>query len=185
MATPLDVSALKQFGGVFSFLFVLVLVYAILSQTAWFKEKQGMAALIALTAAFMTLFSTIAMKTINMMAPWFVLFVIFVILFILVFMIFGYSQKDVTEFVTSGEFGVGMWVMAVMIIIGVGSLVAVVNEEVGFKALTEGNVSVAGEELPASQEYGFWQTVFHPKILGMVLILLISYFAVRQISKVE
>lgn len=185
MATPLDISALKQFSGVFSFLFVLVLVYAILSQTAWFKEKHGMAAMIALIAAFMTLFSSIAMKTINLMAPWFVLFVIFMILFILAFMIFGYSQKDITDFVSGGEFGVGMWVMAIMIIIGVGSLVAVINEEVGFKGLTEGNVSMYGDSVPTSQEYGLWQTVFHPKILGMVLIMLIAFFAVRQISKSE
>ena len=184
MVSPLDISALKQFSGIFPFLFVLVLVYAILSQTSWFKEKQGMAALIALIAAFMTLLSNIAIKTINLMAPWFVLFMIFVILFILAFMVFGYDIKTITDFVTSGEFGIGMWVMTIMIIIGLGSLVAVVNEEVGFKKLTEGNVSMAWEQTEEEQ-YGFWQTIFHPKILGMVLVLLIAYFSVRQIAKSE
>ena len=184
MVSPLDISALKQFSGIFPFLFVLVLVYAILSQTSWFKEKQGMAALIALIAAFMTLFSTIAIKTINLMAPWFVLFVTFIILFMLVFMVFGYDIKTITEFITSGEYGIGIWAMAIMIVIGVGSLVAVVNEEVGFKGLTEGNVSMSGEQ-PASEQYGFWQTLFHPKILGMALVLMVAFFTVRQITKNE
>ena len=183
MATPLDIGALKQFSGIFSFMFVLVLVYAILSTTPWFKERKGLAGLISLLAAFLTLFSTIASKTITLMAPWFVLFVIFTILFILMFMIFGYDIKTITDFVTSGEFGIGIWVMAIMIVIGVGSLVAVVNEEVGFQKLTGGNVSMAGE--PVTSDFGFWQTLFHPKILGMVLVLMVAFFTVRQISKNE
>ncbi len=184
MATPLDISVLKQFGGVFPFLLVLVLVYAVLSQTAWFKEKQGMAALIAIITAIMTLLSPIAIKTINLMAPWFVLFVIFTILFILAFMMFGYDQKAITAFVTEGEFGIGTWVMAIMIIIGVGSLVAVINEEKGFRTLAEGD-NVTGYVKPADEAYGFWQTLFHTKVLGMVLVLMIAFFTIRQMTKSE
>ncbi|VVB81190.1 Uncharacterised protein [uncultured archaeon] len=185
MATFLDIAGLKQFSGLFPFLLVLVLVYAVLSQTSWFKEKQGMAALIAVIAAIMTLFSSIAMKTINLMAPWFVLFIIFSILFILVFMMFGYTQKDVTEFITSGEYGIGIWAMAIMIVIGAGSLAAVLNEEVGLEKLTAGNVSSVGAETGTPANYGFWQTLFHPKILGMVLIMMIAFFTMRQLVKTE
>jgi len=182
MATPLDITALKQFSGIFPFLLVLVLVYAVLSMTDWFKEKKAWAALIAIIAAFMTLMSPIAIKTVNMMAPWFVLFVVFAILFILAFMMFGYKQEDITKFVTEGEFGIGIWVMSIIIIIGVGSLVAVVNEEVGFAKLAGENVTAA--ERPTG-EFGFWQTIFHPKILGMVLILLVAFFTIRQMTKIE
>jgi len=185
MATFLDIAALKQFSGIFPFLLVLVLVYAILSQTSWFKERQGMAALIAVICAIMTLFSSIAMKTINLMAPWFVLFVVFAILFILVFMMFGYTQKDVTEFVTSGEYGVGIWAMAIMIVIGAGSLAAVLNEEVGLENLTAVNVSSVGAQTSTSAEYGFWQTLFHPKVLGMILVLMVAFFTMRQLVKTE
>ncbi len=184
MATPLDIGALKQFSGVFSFMFVLVLVYAVLSVTSWFKERKGLAGLVALLAAFLTLFSSIATKTINLMAPWFVLFVIFTVLFIMVFMIFGYDTKAITDFVSSGEFGVGIWVMAIMLIIGIGSLVAVVNEEIGFQKLTEGNATMDGGQ-PTTNDFGFWQTLFHPKILGMVLVLLIAYFTVKGLTKNE
>ena len=185
MPTPLDIGMLKSFSGVFPFLLILVLLYAILIKTEWFREKQGIAAVIAVLAAFMTLVSPIAIKTINLMAPWFVLFAIFLILFMLAFMMFGYEMKDITKFLTEGEFGVGTWVMAIMIIIGVGSLVAVINEEKGFTSLTEGkNVTYAGAK-PVEVEFGFWQTLFHPKMLGMALVLLIAMFAIKCISKNE
>jgi hypothetical protein len=182
MATPLDISALQQFGGIFPFLLVLVLVYAILSRSEWFKEKQGMAALIAVICAIMTLFSKIAIKTINLMAPWFVLFIIFGIMIVLAYMAFGISKDKIIETMTGEEYGgaFGMWVISIMLIIGLGSLFTVINEEKGFRALTEGNVTVG--EKPPSEQYGFWQTLFHPKVLGMVLILLVAYFTIGKMS---
>jgi hypothetical protein len=182
MVTPLDITALQQFGGIFPFLLVLVLVYAILSRSEWFKEKQGMAALIAVICAIMTLFSRIAIKTINLMAPWFVLFIIFGVLIVLAYMAFGIDKDTIIGTMTGEEYGgaFGMWVISIMLIIGLGSLFTVINEEKGFRELTAGNVSMG--EKPPSEEYGFWQTLFHPKVLGMVLILLVAYFTIGKMS---
>lgn len=181
MATPLDITGLKHFEGLFPFLLVFVLIYAFLTRTDWFKERQGMAALIAILAALMTLVSDIAIQTVNMMAPWFVLFVIFAILFMLAFMTLGISSDQITEFVTSGKSSVGNWVMAIMLIIGLGSLATVVNEQVGFEELAEGNETV--REVTEPQEAGFWETLFHPKILGLVLLLLVSFFTIKYMSE--
>jgi len=182
MATPLDITALQQFSGVFPFLLVLVLVYALLSMSDMFKQRQGLAALIAVIAAIMTLFSRIAIKTINLMAPWFVLFVIFGVLLILAYMAFGISKEKIIETITGEEYGgsFGMCVIAIMLIIGVGSLFFVINEEKSFKDLAAGNVSMG--ERPVEQTYGFWQTLFHPKVLGMVLVLLVAYFTISKMS---
>jgi len=184
MVTPLDISALQQFSGIFPFLLVLVLIYAILTRTEWFKEKQGMAALIAVIAAIMTLFSGIAIKTINLMAPWFVLFVIFGVLLILAYMAFGIDKDTIFKTITGVEYGgaFGFWVLAIMLIIGVGSLFTVVNEEVGFRKLTAENGSAV--ERP-SEEFGFWQTLFHPKILGMLLVLLVAFFTIGKMTSGE
>lgn len=179
MATLLDVTALQHFSGLFPFLLVLVLSYAFLSKTDWLKDKQGTAVLIAVLLAFMTLLSSIAMKTINLMAPWVVLLIIFTLLFMLVFMVFGYSQKDITSFITSGEFGAGGWIMALMIIIGVGSLIFVVNQEFG------GLENLGGEQAAVEGEVGFWQTIFHPKILGMALIMLIALLTIKHMTKMQ
>lgn len=184
MATPLDITALKQFSGIFPFLLVLVLVYAILSRTEWFKEKQGIAALIAVLAAIMTLFSKVAIGTINLMAPWFVLFVIFGVLLVLAYMSFGVSEKTVIETITGSEYGssFGMWVLSIMLIIGLGSLFTVINKEQPIAELG-GNVTGAAAAQP--QEFGFWQTLFHPKVLGLALVLMIAYFTIGKISSSE
>jgi len=180
MVSPLDVTALEHFRGLFPFLLVLVMVYAFLIRSDMFKENKGIAALIAVVIGIMTLFSRIAMKTLNLMAPWFVLFIIFAILFILAFMMFGFGQDKIMSFVESGEFGVGMWVMAIMVVIGLGSLATAINEEVGFSSLDASNASGVGA---GGSEAGFWKAVFHPKILGMVLIMMVAFFTVRQLSK--
>ncbi len=182
MVTPLDISALQQFSGIFPFLLVLVLVYAVLARTDWFKDKQGVAGLIAFIAAVMTLFSNVAMKTINLMAPWFVLFIIFGVLLILAYMAFGIDKDTIFKTITGEEYGgsFGFWVLAIMLIIGIGSFATVFNEEAGFRKLAEtGNVT--GVEKP-SEQFGFWETLFHPKVLGMILILLIAFFTIGKLS---
>lgn len=181
MATPLDIGALKAFDKLFTFILVTILVYAFLSSTALFKERKLIAALVAVLAGLLTLTSNLAIQSINLMAPWFVLFVIFALLMMLGFMLFGYDMGDIKDFVTSGEYGIGQWVWVIIAIIGIGSVAAVWNMEYGFGALTGENVTV--EEQPAAGEYGFWETIFHPKILGMALVLLIAFFTVKYMSE--
>ncbi|HLF55013.1 MAG TPA: hypothetical protein VI612_04805 [Candidatus Nanoarchaeia archaeon] len=181
MATPLDITALQHFTGIFPFLLVLILVYAILTRTPIFKERQGMAALIAVLAALMTLFSQIAIKTINMMAPWFVLFIIFGILMMLAYMSFGISEKTVMDVITGDNYGgaFSFWVLSIMLIIGLGSLFTVINEQ---KAIAE---LAGGEEKVDTGELGFWQTLFHPKVLGMIVVLLIAFFTIGKMASSE
>ena len=182
MATPLDITALKQFQGIFPFLFVLVIVYAVLARTDWFKDKQGIAALIAFLAAIMTLVSNVAMKTINLMAPWFVLLVLFIVLTLLTYMVLGFKPEEIVTFIKEGHFAAGTFVMVLLLIIGLGSLMAVLNEELGgLEKLQSGNMSVAG----APDNYGFWQTIFHPKVLGLAMVMLIALFTIKYMTSNE
>jgi len=180
MATPLDISLLQQFSGVFPFLFVLVLIYAVLQMTDMFKEKKGLSGAIAFITAIMTLLSGVAIKTINLMAPWFVLFMIFGVLMILAYMAFGISKEKILEILTGSEYGgtSSTWVIAIMLIIGLGSLFTVINEERGFPLSEEAGVA----EAQPPGETGFWETLFHPKILGMVLVLLIAFFTLGKLA---
>lgn len=181
MVTPLDVGLLQRFDVVFPFLFVFVLTYAVLTRVEWLlKDKQFIALLAAFALAVMTLFSRIAVKTINRMAPWFVLLIIFGILFIVAFHAFGIQEKTIGDILTSKEHGTTFanWVIALMLIIGLGSLASVVSEEVGFTQLPEGGVSETGVAEPV----GFWATIFHPKILGFALIMLIAMFTISKLA---
>lgn len=179
MVTPLDIGALKEFNAIFAMLFVFVTVYAILQSLEWFKEKKVAAGLIAFTLSFMTLYSTVVMKTITLMAPWFVLFIIFITLIMLGFMMLGTDMKKITELLYSGEFNIGILLFSFLLVIMVGSLSYVWTEETGgFEKLLEKNVTAAGERV----EITFWQTIFHPKFLGLVLVLLIAAFTIKYMT---
>jgi len=182
MATPLDISVLKQFSGAFAFLFVLVMVYAILSSLPWFNDKKNVVAILAGLAAILTLFSNVAIKTINLMAPWFVLFMIFIFLVILAFMLLGVKQEEIAHAVKEGQFALGYWVFAIILIIGIASLVAVLNEETGgLQKLGAKNVTGGS----AGTQGSFWETIFHPKILGLALVMLIALFTIKQMTSIE
>lgn len=179
MATPLDVGLFQKFDVIFPFIFVLVLVYAVLGRTDWLKEKQTVAFLIAFVLAVMTLFSNIAVKTINLMAPWVVLLIVFIVLIILAYTALGVEEKTIGEVITGKTYGntIAWWTISLLIIIGLGSLTTVVSEEVGFGKLAEGE-RAQGE----AEAIGFWATIFHPKVLGMVLMLLIGMFTIQRLS---
>jgi len=181
MATFLDIGLFEHFGGLFTFLLVLVLMYAFLSKMVW-KDNPWLPAIVAFIFAFFALMSPIAVKTLNLMAPWFVLFVIFGTFMILAFMSFGISEDHIGKILTSSDHGSQfyVWVLAIMLLIGVGSLVAVVNEEAPLVGLQAGgNASAA----PTGSDEGFFPTLFNPKVLGMVLILLVAFFVVRDMTK--
>lgn len=182
MATPLDITALQPFEGVFPFLFIMLVTYAALSMTDYFKDHKGMAAIISLMAAFMTLFSPIVMRTVQVSMPWFVLFLLFMVFFILAFMATGVDQKFISKFVKDGEFAVGIWMLSILIIIFLGSFLYVWSEETGGPAGllndSEGAQSLEFQE----DQWNFWQTLFHPNFLGLALVLLLALFTVKYMS---
>ena len=185
MATPLDIGILQNVSIIFPFLLVLVMVYAVLSMTKIFGDNKGTYAFIAFVLAVSTLFSSTAVKTINLMAPWFVLLFIFSIFLLVSYQLFGVSDKKIIEIVTSKQHGDTFfyWVLALVLIIGLGSLSTVISQERGFKALSEQEANktvVQGEE-----EVGFFATLFHPKVLGMALLLLIAVFTVKNLAAYE
>jgi hypothetical protein len=185
MATPLDIGLLQKFDVIFPFLFVLVIVYALLARTEWMKEKQGMAFLVAFVLAVMTLFSSIAVKTINRMAPWFVLLVIFIVILLLAYQSLGIKEESILNIVTGKTYGgtISYWVLALVLIITIGSLTSVVSEEKQFTTLSAGEnatqIAAQGEQV------GFWATLFHPKVLGLALILMIAMFTINKLSASE
>lgn len=182
MATPLDIVAFQEFQGVFAFVFVLVSVYAMLSMLPFFKEKKFAVAIISFLLGFMALYSTIVVKTINLMAPWLVLFIIFVMILILGFMMTGAKEKDIYDALMSDKFAIGTLMFAILATIFVGSLIHVWTEETGgieeLKGYNESRYS--GGKYPTET---FFQTLFHPNFLGFVLVLIIAAFTLKYMTE--
>ncbi|MEK6849132.1 MAG: hypothetical protein AABY01_01030, partial [Nanoarchaeota archaeon] len=89
------------------------------------------------------------------------------------------------ELITSSEHGDTFfyWVIALVLIIGIGSLSAVISSEKGFTKLTTGENQTTVTEV--DEDVGFFQTLVHPKVLGLMLLLLIAMFTVRNLTKIE
>ena len=184
MATPLDIGLLQKFDVIFPFLLVLVLGYVVLTRISWFKENHAIAFILSFALAVLTIFNPVVIKTINMMAPWFVLVFVFMLLIFMAYTAFGIKEETILATITGAEYGkdFGFWVLAIVLIIGIGSLTTVISEEQGFTPLTtDGNATLVPEGASV-EEAGFWQTLFHPKVLGLALILLIAMFTIQRLA---
>ncbi len=186
MATLLDSGLLNFFGGLFPWLLVFVMTYAVLVQFKPFKDNQAWAVLSAVALAFMTLMFPIAQEVINMMGPWFVVVLVFVVLLMVVFQAFGVDEKSMLEVITGktqGQYGntIAMWIITIGVIILVGSIFAVVTKHQGTSiqgwkvadatGTSQGNTST------------FFGILTHPKVLGLLLVFLIAFFGVKAVTE--
>lgn len=185
MATPLDVGLLQKFDVVFPFLLIIVVTYVALTRINYFKENQAYAFIIAFALGVLSLFNTVVIKTINMMAPWFVLLFIFMLLIFMAYTAFGVKEDTIIGTITTGNYAkdFGWWVFAIVLIIGLGSLSTVISQEKGFTPLTTGENASVVPEGAGTEETGFWETLFHPKILGLVLIFMIAMFTISRLAQ--
>ena len=180
MATPMDIGLLKEFGVIFPFLLVFIIVYAVLIKTPFFKDNKSLASLLGVVMGIMTLFSPIARETITVMAPWFVLLFIFIIFLLIAFMIFGTTESDIMSLIKSEKFGIGMWVVALVLIIAVGSLMSVLSAHGGIGEVGEAAVPAEGEAPAQTSE--FWDTLVNPKVLGLALLFMIASFTIKYMT---
>ena len=184
VVSPLDVGLLQSFEVIFPFLFILTFTFAFLTRIPPFKENYMYGAVMAVSLAVITLFSPVAIKTINTMAPWFVLLFVVIILTLMAYYIVGHSEESLQKSVMEGEFSgtIAWWIFALVLIIAVGSFAQVISEERGFAGLTAENATAALQGGPGEQA-GFFAVILHPKVLGMAVILLVAFFAVGQLSQ--
>lgn len=188
MATPLDIGLLANFKIIFPFLFVFCIVFAAFTYTKLLGDNKIIGATIAIVLAFMTLFSDMVVETINTAAPWFVLLIVFMVFLLLGLMILGVKEADVVSVMKMDEYSyIIWWVIALVVIIMLGSLSHVLAEKKGgYPPYGPGAnfTELEGEVVPG-QESDFWQTLFHPKVLGMIIILLIGFFTISKLTSTK
>ena len=92
------------------------------------------------------------------------------------------QPRKIVDVLTKSQYAstFAQWVIALMLLIVVGSIFLVINQETPLASLQAGE---DGDMVAAEGEMSFWPTLFHPKVLGMVVVLLISYFTIGYLSK--
>lgn len=181
MASLLDIGLLQHFQVIFPFLFVTVVTFAFLKVTKFFGDNEFANVIIAIVLGFMSLLSPVIRKTITIMTPWFVLLMIFIVFILFLVQVLGGSRESIWEALgqTHNHYII-VWVIGLALVIGFGSLSAAISEERGFQALQE----EGGEISTTEEKAGFFQVLFHPKVMGLALILIIAIITVGRLSQV-
>jgi hypothetical protein len=172
MVTLLDTGLLDFLLPVFSMMFVYAIIFAVLQKTKVLGDQTGTNALIAVVIAVLFAITPGTMEFIGAIAPWFVVILIIIFSFMLLFMFMG-VKLEVFEDIAKNEASIRWTVLIVGIIIVIIGLTSVFGPIFGTPTGGEG----IGNEIQKS--------IFDPKVLTTVFILLIVGQAVRLISEKE
>ena len=178
MASFLDISLLGHFSDVFIILFVFVAIYAVLLFKGPFGSNKGLNALIAFAIAMIMAFSKPALTIVADTIPW-------AVLLMLVLMMTLLASKSVgVDLPLSLTKNLGTWTLVIMVIVFVINVSMQFGQSAG-PYLSNGSVNpdyveAGGEGDVASGSYAqnFGATLFHPKVLAMLLVLIIGLFSV-------
>lgn len=161
MATFLDISGLQGFSNIFAFLFVFLIIYGVLAATKVFSDNKTLYLLLALIIAVFTLFSPIAVGTIEYIAPWVAIFALFAVFLMIASQMFGNTGME-----GLGEAKPAIFVVLILIVV------------VGALGYIRDQVKAPGDD-GVDADFSKTKTVLlHPKVLGAVFVLLISIFTV-------
>jgi hypothetical protein len=161
MATFLDIAGLQQFSSIFVFIFIWLVVYAILAFSKILGENKAINIMIGLVVGILVLFSPIATGVIEYIAPWFAVIFIFVIFVTIALKLFGATGVE-----SLGSLRTVTFVVIILVLI------------VGALSYVRQQVTVPGDN-ETSVDYGKTTTIlFHPKILGIIFVMIIAVFTI-------
>ncbi len=158
MATFLDVTGLQYFSSIFVFLFVWLVVYAILSYTKVLGGNKFVEALIGLLLAIFVLISPVATSVVADIAPFIAVAFLFIVLITVASTMLGANIE---------AFPAIKGVLLVFIIF-------IIIVAAGLKVRDQVNV-------PSSTQTDLSKTinlVFHPTFLGAILVFAIAIFTI-------
>jgi len=188
MASVLDIGILEHFLPVFTFLFIMVVAYAVLDKFKLLGDNKGLKLIAAFSISILFLFSTDALEFINFITPWFLVLVVIALFMIALFMFMGVKEDTMTKAVGSGTV-----VWTVIIVAGILLIVALVNVFGGVYSPYEEGGTVDSEVITVTDSSGVTTqrtreseslgALTNPKILGALFLLIIAALAIHLVSK--
>ena len=167
MATFLDVTGLQYFSSFFIFIFVWLVVYAVLLYSKILGDNKFIHALIGFILAWLVLISPLATGAIQYIAPWFGLVFVLVILITVLLKVFGASPLEIEAY---AQLKTGAMVIIILILV------------VGVLSYVREQTVIPGE---AEKDIDYSKTVsiiFHPKVIGAVFVLVIAVFTIALLA---
>jgi hypothetical protein len=162
MATFLDVTGLQHFSSIFVFLFVWLVVYAVLLWSKVLGENRFIHALLSLLFAIFVLMSPLATNVVADIAPFLAVVLVFVVLFSLAGKMFGGE--------TEAFYPIRLVFFIIIIIIVLVAIATQIRENVNVPSETQDDLSKT------------INLIFHPTFLGTVLIFAIAVFTIALLA---
>jgi hypothetical protein len=180
---------LSNFAGIFTLLFAFAVIYGILNVVNLFGDKsKTLNPLIAISGSLLLLLSNRFVGVVEAVAPWFVIMAFMLFFMLLLLRFAGVEESAITNFFKTGRQRQTV-IYTILISVLLLMLYGVSQEfgqDVGPYLGSDNTSSVAQSTAVVSDETGtdnfqqnFGATIFHPKVLGLVAILLIGSFAIR------
>jgi len=160
MATFLDVTGLQHFTSIFVFLFVWILVYAMMSFVKIFGDSKILAALVGFLLGIFTLISPTATSIIASIAPIVAVLFIFAVLLSIGSKVLGNEAEGFST------------IRNVLLVFSIILVVAVA----GIKVRESVNVD------SKSALTGTMKVIFNPTFLGMILLFAVAVFTVALLA---
>lgn len=193
MVSLLDISGLTFFSSIFTFILAFVIIYAAMEYTDTLGQNKSIHALIAFSISVLLMFAGDLISIINFIVPWFVLLFIFILLILMAVQMFGVKSEQVTHWFMNKEEGttVVYWIISIAAIILLLGISNTYGQKVG-PYLNENQTSVSntadsirgtGEVATGDFQQNLGATLFHPRILGLILIMLIAMFTILLIAR--
>ncbi len=168
MATFINAFMVQKFNWFVLFLFIFVIVYAILEKSNWFKNK-NLDSIIALAVAFLSLMNPNVVSLIEHLIPWFFI-ILLVSLFILVAMMnLGVEEKNITKAMST-------WGPFHITLIGfIGLVILLVIAQVyGSQFMT----IASGKATNQSSISHTIQVMVQPQVLALIFVFIVAGLAV-------
>lgn len=182
MATFLDITGLEYFSTIFSMIFIVVVLYALFEKMKFLQDNKFIHATLAFSVGFILLLSKTALAVVQAMVPWFSLLFVFIIMMIFMYRILGIKEDDITKEAKSST--VVIWVIIISVIILLGAFSTVFGQEL--LTQTDSGVPIRnasqGDVGTDDFQNNVTQTLFHPKLLGLILILMIAAITIKMMA---
>ncbi len=190
MATTfIDTSLLTGMQFIFSFILVWIIVYSVLGFTQLFKTNQGLRGLLAIMVALLTLASPKVLMVVSLIVPWFSILFVFIAMLLLGVMLFGIEGKTITKWVEEKDNVTVNFIIVVAGIIFIAGLgyVFFSGGPTTQQNVTQTTITSAGTvttaDVGGTGAGALMATLFHPKVLGAIFVLLLGLFTILLLVK--
>ena len=171
MATILSTNLLQFFMPIVIFIFIFTVFFAILNKIKLFSDNKPINSLIAFSVTILFIVVPEARQIIEFATPWFTIFVVFGMLMILAFMFLGVEPDFIKEVAKENAIVLGVVIGGTILIFLVSFSQVFGPSIIQYPAAGETSVLAL-----------LRKTVLHPKILGLLVLLIIASEVIRRVS---